>query len=95
MLLSLNEGSGNPTQTLMAAIQRRDAGKLPNKDEEFFMSVRGGMIKILSGDPSRGTMSLDMEEPLTSGEKVQVSLAAKRSSTGLAQGGPDMERTST
>jgi len=73
MLLSFEEGSGNPTQTLMAAIHRRDAGGLSNKDEEFFLRVRGGMIKILSGDPSRGAMSLDMEEPLTSGEKVQVS----------------------
>ena len=73
MLLSLEEGSGNPTQTLMTAIQRRDAGRLPNKDEEFFLNVGGDkVVKILSGDPSRGAMSLDWEEPLSAGQKVQV-----------------------
>jgi len=30
------------------------------------------VVKILSGDPSRGAISLEMEEPLLSGQKVQV-----------------------
>ena len=30
------------------------------------------VVRILSGDPSRGALSLDMEEPLRTGQKVQV-----------------------
>jgi len=73
LLLSIEEGSGNPTQTLMAAIQKRDAGSLSNKDEEFFLRIGDRMIKILSGDPSRGALSLDMEDPLRAGQPVQAS----------------------
>ena len=32
------------------------------------------VVRILSGDPSRGALSLDMEEPLRTGQKVQVRL---------------------
>lgn len=31
------------------------------------------VIKILSGDPSRGAMSLDMEDSIIAGQVVQVS----------------------
>lgn len=31
------------------------------------------VIKILSGDPSRGAMSLDMEDSIITGQVVQVS----------------------
>lgn len=34
------------------------------------------VVKIVSGDPSRGAMSLEMEQPLRVGQKVQVSQAA-------------------
>ena len=74
MLLRIMEGNGNPTQTLMAAIQRRDAGSLGNKEEEFFLSVGDKMVKILSGDPGRGALSVEMEDPLHTGESVQVNL---------------------
>lgn len=30
------------------------------------------VVKILSGDPSRGALSLDMEEPVLGGQRVQV-----------------------
>lgn len=30
------------------------------------------VVKIMSGDPSRGAISLEMEEPLLTGQKVQV-----------------------
>jgi hypothetical protein len=73
LLLKIAEGSGNPTQTLMTAIQQRDAGKLGNKDELFFLRIGGQMVRILSGDPSRGAISLDTEDSLRQGDKVQVS----------------------
>jgi hypothetical protein len=59
----------------MAAINLRNAGNLASKDEEFFLSLpdTGRIVKILSGDPSRGAMSLDMEDPLLTGQRVQVS----------------------
>lgn len=72
MLLRFKEGSGNPTQTLMAVIQKRDLGKFDNKDEDFFLGVDGRAVKILSGDPSKGAISLDMEDPLSAGQVVQV-----------------------
>jgi hypothetical protein len=30
-------------------------------------------VKILSGDPSRGALALETEEPLTEGQEIQVS----------------------
>ena len=38
MLLRIKEGNGNPTQTLMGAIQRRNAGVSMDKDEEFHLA---------------------------------------------------------
>jgi len=75
MLLKVDGVNPNPTQTLMAAINARNAGSLASKDEEFFLSIpeTGRVVKILSGDPSRGAMSLDMEDPLLKGQTVQVS----------------------
>jgi hypothetical protein len=75
MLLKIDGSNSNPTQTLMTAINTRNAGNLANKDEEFFLSLpeSGRVVKILSGDPSRGAMSLDMEDPLLQGQTVQVS----------------------
>lgn len=57
----------------MTAIQQRDAGRLGNKDEVFFLQIGDRMVKILSGDPGRGALSLDMEDPLLEGQKVQAS----------------------
>lgn len=37
MLLKIQGQNGNPTQTLMSAIQRRDPGVKMNKDEEFYL----------------------------------------------------------
>lgn len=34
------------------------------------------VVKIMSGDPSRGAISLEMEEPLLTGQRVQVSFPA-------------------
>ena len=55
------------------------------KDEEFFMALLSSsgdkvkrVVKILSGDPSRGALSLEMEEPLLPGQRVQVGLMSKR-----------------
>lgn len=72
-LLLRIDGQANPTQTLMTAIQQRDAGKLGDKDEAFFLRIEEKVVRILSGDPSRGALSLDMEDPLREGQRVQVS----------------------
>lgn len=60
------------------------AGKL-NKEEEFFMAlwseageagskrmIMNQVTRILSGDPSKGALSLEMTESLRVGQKVQV-----------------------
>jgi hypothetical protein len=72
--MQFEEGNGNPTQTLMAALHQRDAGKYSEKDEELFLKIEDRMVKILSGDPSRGALSLDMVEPLREGQTVQVDI---------------------
>ena len=38
MLLKIQGGNGNPAQTLMSAIQRRDPGVTMDKDEEFHLA---------------------------------------------------------
>jgi hypothetical protein len=78
MLLRIDGVNPNPTQTLMTALNKRNAGSLANKDEEFFLSLldSGRVVRILSGDPSRGAMSLDMEDPLLQGQTIQVSYNA-------------------
>ncbi|WVR00037.1 hypothetical protein IAU59_007179 [Kwoniella sp. CBS 9459] len=75
MLLSIEGANSNPTQMLIAAIQRR-GGTGITKEEDFFLGVfeNGSVrkvVKILSGDPSRGALSVDMEEPLLPGQVVQ------------------------
>ena len=73
MLIRILEGNGNPTQTLISVIQGRDAGAFNTKEEDFFLRIGSRMVKILSGDPTRGALSLDMEESLEPGHPVQVS----------------------
>ncbi|OCF37967.1 hypothetical protein I317_03928 [Kwoniella heveanensis CBS 569] len=75
MLLSIEGTNSNPTQMLIAAIQRR-GGTGITKEEDFFLGfLENGsvkkVVKILSGDPSRGALSVDMEEPLLPGQTVQ------------------------
>lgn len=76
MLLSFTTHA-NPTQVLITAIQKR-GGQGLTKDEDFYLALLtpGGAIreavKILSGDPSRGALSLEMEDSLSSGQAVQV-----------------------
>jgi hypothetical protein len=57
------------------------------KDEEYYLALVGGeeganevqrVVRIMSGDPSRGAVSLEMEEPLRVGQKVQVRVARPR-----------------
>lgn len=52
------------------------------KEEEYYLAVWANgddgtgepreVVRILSGDPSRGALSLDMEAPLRTGQRVQV-----------------------
>ncbi|KAJ9123115.1 hypothetical protein QFC22_001306 [Naganishia vaughanmartiniae] len=49
------------------------------KEEEYYLglfsrdsTVPYQVVKIMSGDPSRGAISLEMEEPLLTGQRVQV-----------------------
>ncbi|WVF72838.1 hypothetical protein IAT40_007656 [Kwoniella sp. CBS 6097] len=75
MLLSVDGTNSNPTQMLIAAIQRRGGSGI-TKEEDFFLGfLENGslkkVVKILSGDPSRGALSVDMEEPLLPGQTVQ------------------------
>jgi hypothetical protein len=71
MLLSL-VGAPNPTQHLMAAIQ----GRSITKDEDFYIALIDGanrsVVKLMSGDPSRGALGLDTEDSLRTGQRVQV-----------------------
>lgn len=82
MLLSL-DGFPNPTQTLIQAIQRR-GGQGLTKEEDFYLGLLGPdgsaseAVRILSGDPSRGALSLEMENSLLSGQPVQVSTSCLR-----------------
>ncbi|ORY35549.1 hypothetical protein BCR39DRAFT_510672 [Naematelia encephala] len=77
MLLKLSTTNPNPTQILISAIQRRTGGTL-SKEEDFFLALLSPddskiqrAVKILSGDPSRGAISLEMEEPLLVGQRIQ------------------------
>ncbi|TYJ53415.1 hypothetical protein B9479_005962 [Cryptococcus floricola] len=75
MLLAIDGINSNPTQLLISAIQQRGGTGL-TKEEEFFLGfLEGGKVKrvtrIVSGDPGRGAMSLDTEEPLLEGQTVQ------------------------
>ncbi|WWC63339.1 uncharacterized protein I303_105939 [Kwoniella dejecticola CBS 10117] len=75
MLLSIDGANSNPTQVLIQAIQKR-GGTGITKEEDFYLGIlQSGKlqkaVKILSGDPSRGAMSLDMEDSLVTGQTVQ------------------------
>ncbi|WWC90670.1 uncharacterized protein L201_005606 [Kwoniella dendrophila CBS 6074] len=75
MLLSIEGTNSNPTQVLIAAIQKR-GGTGITKEEDFYLGILDNgrvnkVIKILSGDPSRGAMSLDMEDSLLVGQTIQ------------------------
>lgn len=77
----------NPPRARTAA-QGILAGK-SIKEEEYFLALIQGddkaaaaaattdgrqVVRILSGDPARGAMSLEMEQPLRAGWRCQVSL---------------------
>ncbi|KAK4688819.1 hypothetical protein P7C73_g1290, partial [Tremellales sp. Uapishka_1] len=77
LLLKVKADSNNPnpTQNLMISIRSRQTPQ--DKDEEFYLGFLGGenrlekVVKILSGDPARGAISLEMEEPLLIGQTIQ------------------------
>ncbi|KAI5455377.1 hypothetical protein NCC49_000191 [Naganishia albida] len=61
----------------MTAAQGISIGK-GMKEEEYYLALYSGesetpyqVVKIMSGDPSRGAISLEMEEPLLTGQRVQ------------------------
>ncbi|WRT68443.1 uncharacterized protein IL334_005419 [Kwoniella shivajii] len=75
MLLSIEGSNTNPTQMLIGAIQRR-GGTGITKEEDFYLGMLNEgdtrrVVKILSGDPSRGALSVDMEDPLLVGQTIQ------------------------
>ncbi|KAL7422747.1 hypothetical protein Q5752_002039 [Cryptotrichosporon argae] len=86
MLLRLAGDSPNPAQTLIASIQRRDRTRATQlvKDEEFYLRLERaggageGVVKILSGDPGRGAISLETEDSLVPGQVVQFMQRKKR-----------------
>lgn len=75
MLIQIDSPNPNPTQMLITALQAR--GLKLTKEEEFYLSIekeRGErrVVRILSGDPSRGALALETEVPLAMGQTVQV-----------------------
>lgn len=79
LLLSFKGASSNPTQTLIGLLQERDHGKARTgleKDEDFWLEISDPhsdavrVVRILSGDPSRGALSLDTDIPLNEGQMV-------------------------
>ncbi|KAL1407358.1 hypothetical protein Q8F55_006780 [Vanrija albida] len=79
LLLTIEGPNPNPTATLIAALHVRDKGKAAGltKDESFWLQIKDPktselrVVHILSGDPSRGALSLDTEIPLVPGQEVQ------------------------
>ncbi|BEI81863.1 hypothetical protein CcaverHIS002_0210230 [Cutaneotrichosporon cavernicola] len=79
LLLSFDGRNSNPTQCLIAALQARDGKGRSGitKDEEFYLAIMEPgsptprVVRILSGDPSRGSISLETEHPLFPGQFVQ------------------------
>lgn len=90
-------GNALPSRAKTAA-QGILAGK-SIKEEEYFLAlipeesgtaagtttVDRQVVRILSGDPARGAMSLEMEQPLRAGMRCQVSLSAGRSGEARAK----------
>lgn len=80
MLLSL-KGAPNPTQHLIQAIQARSGSSSSaglTKEEDFYLALISPdgskeVVRLVSGDPSRGALSLDTEDSLRVGQTVQVS----------------------
>ena len=79
----------NPAQALVTALQNRSQGSKLNKDEEYFLSIGSGpdmsVVKVLSGDPSKGLVSLDTEESLREGEEIQVRALSSMPRRGLTK----------
>ncbi|WVO13484.1 hypothetical protein L204_101104 [Cryptococcus depauperatus] len=75
LLLKVEGSDSNPTQLLIKAIQGRGGCGITKENEFYLGFLENGevtrVIKILSGDPSRGAMSLETEEPLVAGQTVQ------------------------
>ncbi|GMK59233.1 hypothetical protein CspeluHIS016_0702480 [Cutaneotrichosporon spelunceum] len=79
LLISLDGRNRNPTQCLIAALQARDGKGRSGitKDEEFYLAIMEPgsptprVVRILSGDPGRGAISLETEQPLFPGQFVQ------------------------
>ncbi|KAI0265603.1 hypothetical protein BC834DRAFT_924224 [Gloeopeniophorella convolvens] len=69
--------SANPTSLLISAIEKSALSGEAAKDDEFYLGVlRNGKLwqvhHIMSGGPSRGTMSLDTETAPVEGTLVQL-----------------------
>ncbi|EIW68173.1 hypothetical protein TREMEDRAFT_15842, partial [Tremella mesenterica DSM 1558] len=75
LLLRIKEGNGNPAQALISSIQTRFGDQGLRKEDDFYLSIKdpsgGRMVRILSGDPSRGTISLDTSLSLKPNTKVK------------------------
>lgn len=75
----------NPTRHLLSLLSSDHLPSL-GKDKEFFLGFLGEddavrrVVRILSGDPSRGGMALDCEESVEPGDRVVVSPSSLRSS---------------
>jgi hypothetical protein len=50
-------------------------------DTDVYQKIRK-VVKILSGDPSRGALALETEEPLTAGQEIQVCLFSSKRDQG-------------
>lgn len=79
LLLSFKGAASNPTATLISLLQERDHGKPRTgleKDEDFWLEISDPhsdavrVVRILSGDPKRGALSLDTDIPLNEGQMV-------------------------
>lgn len=90
MLLSFKGESPNPTQTLIRILQERDKGKARTgleKEEEFWLAISDPhsdavrVVRIMSGDPSRGAISLETDIPLNEGQMVQFQQRDPRAPT--------------
>ncbi|ORX38487.1 hypothetical protein BD324DRAFT_621048 [Kockovaella imperatae] len=79
LLLNIDDGGeGNPARTLINALHRHKGRTGITKEEEWFLSIHSdgsgepdNVVKILSGDPSRGVLSLETEISLRKGQSVQ------------------------
>ncbi|THH19213.1 hypothetical protein EW146_g1907 [Bondarzewia mesenterica] len=68
---------GNPSQLLLSAIQKHGIDNEAAKEDEFYLFVlrQNGRVqvhRIMSGDPTRGTMALESDAAPAEGTLVQV-----------------------